>query len=85
MKTVLLTDELRASPNDTDGLTKGWVFKDDNYTMGIRRQQSGLMITIWSGMIGNELTSLFREPEELNCLLTCIARPCSSVKNSIKS
>ena len=42
--------------------------------MGIRRQQSGLVIIIWAGMIGNELTSLFREPEELNCPLTRIAR-----------
>ena len=62
MKTVLFTDESRASPNDTNGLTKGWVFNDDNYTMGIRRQQSGLVTIIWGGMIGNELTSLFREP-----------------------
>ena len=23
----------RASPNDTDGLTKGWVFNGDNYAM----------------------------------------------------
>ena len=74
MKTVLFTDESRSSPNDTDGLTKGWVFKDDNYTMRIRRQQSGLVIMIWGGMIENELTSLFREPEQLNCPLTCIAR-----------
>ena len=73
MKTVLFTDESRASPNDTDGLTKGWVF-NDNYTMGIRRQQSVLVIIIWGGMIGNELTSLFREPEERNCPLTRIAR-----------
>ena len=72
MKTVLFTDESRASPNDTDGLIKGWVFNNDNYTMGIRRQQSGLVI--WGGMIGNELISLFREPEELNCPLTRIAR-----------
>ena len=74
MKTVLFTDESRASPNDTDGVIKGWVFNDDNYTMGIRRQQSGLVIIIWGGMIGNELTCLFREPEELNCPLTRIAR-----------
>ena len=74
MKTVLFTDKSRASPNDTDALTKGWVFDDDNCTMGIRRQQSGLVIIIWSGMIGNELTSLFRELEELNCPLTRIAR-----------
>ena len=74
MKTVLFTDESRASLNDTDGLTKGWVFNDDNYTMGIRRQQSGLVIIIWGGMIENELTSLFRERKELNCPLTCIAR-----------
>ena len=50
------------------------VFNDDNYTVGIRRQQSGLVIMIWGGMIRSELTSLFREPEELNCPLTCIAR-----------
>ena len=74
MKTVLFTDESRASSNDTDGLIKGWVFNDDNYTMGIRRQQSGLVIIIWGGMIENELTSLFREPEELNCPLTRVAR-----------
>ena len=47
---------------------------DENYTMGIRRQQSGLVTIMWGEMIGNELTSLFREPEELNCPLTCIAR-----------
>ena len=73
MKTVLFTDESRASPNDTDGLTKGY---DGFSTMiiGIRRQQSGLVVIIWGGMIGNELTSLIREPVELNCPLTCIAR-----------
>ena len=74
MKTVLFTDESRASPNDTDGLTKGWVFNDDNYTVRIRRQQSDLVIIIWGGMIGNELTNLFREPEQLNCPLTRISR-----------
>ena len=73
MKTVLCTDESRVLPNDTDGLTKGWVFNDDNYTVGIWRQKSGLVIIISGRMIGNELTSLFREPEELNCPLTCIA------------
>ena len=73
MKTILITDESRASLNDTDGLTKGWVFNGDNYAMRIRRQQSGSVVMILGGMIGNELTSLFRVPEELNCLLTCIA------------
>ena len=42
--------------------------------IGIRRQQNGLVVIIWGGMIGNELTSLIREPEELNCPLTFIAR-----------
>ena len=51
MKTVLFIDESRASPNDTDGLIKGWVFDDDNYSVGIRRQQSGLVIIIWGGII----------------------------------
>ena len=74
MKTVLFTDESRASPNDTDGLTIGWVFNGDNYAMGIRRQQSGSVVMMWGGMTGNELTSLFCVPEKLNCPLTCIAR-----------
>ena len=74
MKTVLFTDESKASPNDTDDLTKGWVFNSDNYAIGIRRQQSGSVVMIWGGIIGNELTSLFRVSEELNCPLTCIAR-----------
>ena len=74
MNTVLFTDESRASPNVTDCLIKRWVFNGDNDAMGIRRQQSGLVIIIWGGMIGNDLTSLFRVPEELNCPLTCIAR-----------
>ena len=69
MKTFLFADESRASPNDTDALTEGWVLNNDNYTMGIR-----LVIIIYGGMIGNELTSLFREPEELNCPLTRTAR-----------
>ena len=55
MKTVLFNDESRASPNDTDGLTKGWVFNGDNYAMGIRRQQSCSVVMIWGRMIGNEL------------------------------
>ena len=55
-KTVFFIDESRASPNDTDGLTKRWVFNGDNYAMGIRHQESGSMVMIWSGMIGNELT-----------------------------
>ena len=74
MKTVFFTDESKASPNDTDGLTKGWIFIGDNYAMGIRCQQSGSVVMTWRGMIGNELTSLFRVPEELNCPLTCIVR-----------
>ena len=71
MKTVLFIDE---SPNDTDVSTKGWVFNGDHYAMGIRRQQSGSVVMIWGKMIGNELTSLFRVPEKLNCPMTCIAR-----------
>ena len=63
MKTVLFTDESRASLNDTDSLIKEWVLNCDNYAMGIRRQQRGsAVVMIWGGMIGNELTSLFRVP-----------------------
>ena len=54
MKTFLLTDESRASPNDPDGLTKGWVFNGDSWATGIRRQQIGSVVKIWGGMIGNK-------------------------------
>ena len=47
MKTVLFTDESRASLNDTDSLIKGWVFNDSNYAMVIRHQQSGSVVMIW--------------------------------------
>ena len=63
-KTVLFTNELRASPNDPDGLTKGWVFNGDNCAMGIRRQQSGSVVMIWGEMIGNQFTGPFYVPEE---------------------
>ena len=65
MKTVLFTDWSRAWPSDPDGLTKGWVFNSDNCAMGIRHRPSGSMIMIWAGMIGNEVTGLFRVAEEL--------------------
>ena len=64
-KTVLFIDESRASPNDPDGLTKGWVFNGDNCGMGIRRRESGSVVMIWGGMIPSEVTGLFRVPEEL--------------------
>ena len=72
--TARFTDESRASPNDNDGLTKRRVFNGDNHAIGMRRQQSGSVVMIWGGMVGNELSSLFRVPEELYCPLTFIAR-----------
>ena len=65
MKTVLLTDESRASPNVPDGPTKGRVFNGDNCAVGIPRQQSGSVVIFWGRIIRNELTGLFRIPEEL--------------------
>ena len=58
MKTVLFTDESRTLPNDSAGLTKGWVFNGDNCAVGIRRQQSGSVVMIWGGMIANEATAI---------------------------
>ena len=65
MKAVLLSDKSKALPNDPDGLTKGWIFNGDNCSVGIARQQSNLVVRIWGGMIQNELTDLFRVPENL--------------------
>ena len=73
-KIFVIKEIAKVKTNDTDGLTKGWVFNDENYAMGKWRQQSGSVVMIWGGMIGNEHTSLFRVPKELNCPLACIAR-----------
>ena len=51
-----------------------YVFNGEDYAMGLRRQQSGPVVKIWGGMIGNERTSLFRVPKELNYPLACIVR-----------
>ena len=65
MKTVHFTDESKASPNDRDSLTKGWVFKGDNCAVGKPRQQSGSVVVIWGGavvwggVIRNELLASF--------------------------
>ena len=65
MMTFLLTDESRALPDNSNGLTKGWVLNDDNCAMGTRRRQGGSVVMIWGEMIRNEVTGLFRVSEEL--------------------
>ena len=64
MKTVLITDGSRAWPNDPVGLSKGWVFNRGNCDIRIQRRPSGSVIIIWAGMIGNEVTGLFRVATE---------------------
>ena len=63
------------------GLTKGWVFNSDNCAMVIRRQQSGSLVKIWGGMIANEVTGLFRVPEELKLSTSMY---CPFLKKSIE-
>ena len=65
MKTVRYNDESRESPNEPDGLNKGWKFNGDNCGMGMPRQQSGSVAIIWGGMIGNELIGPLCVPKEL--------------------
>ena len=77
MRAVLFTDESRASPNDSDSVTKGMVFNGDNCA----RRQSGSVVMIWGGMIGNELTGVFRAPEELKLSADMY---CSFLKKSIE-
>ena len=82
MKAVLLTDESRALPNDPDCLTKGWIFNGDNCSLGIPRQQSDSVVTIWRKIIRNELTDLFPVPDELKLPADVY---CSFVKKSIEA
>ena len=81
MKTVLFTNGSRVSPNDPDGLTKGKVLNGNNFGVGIPRQQSGSVTMIWGGMIRNEVTCLFRVPEELKLPADMY---CSTLKKSIE-
>ena len=53
MKSVLFTDDLRASPNNSDGLSKGRVFNGDDCAVGILCQQIGSVLVIWGRMIRN--------------------------------
>ena len=64
LKTVLIPDESRESPNVPDGLFKGGVFNGDNCAMGIRYQQSGSLLVIWGRMIGNDVTGVCHVPAE---------------------
>ena len=82
MKTVPFTEELRASPNYPDGLTKGWVFNSDNWAMRIRRQQSSSVVMIWGRIIENKLIGPFRVPEELKLSADSY---CSFLKNLIEA
>ena len=82
MKAVLLTDESRALRDDPDGLTKGLIFNGDNCSEGIPRQQSDTVVRIWGEMIRNELTDLFRVPDELKLPADVY---CSFVKKSIEA
>ena len=82
MKAVLLSDESKALPNDPDDSTKGWIFNGDNCSVGIARQHSNSVVGIWGGMIRNELTYLFRVPEELKLPADVY---CSFLKISIEA
>ena len=74
MKTVRFSDESRKSPNELDGLNEGWRFHGNNSAMEIRRQQSGSVVMIWGGMIGNELIGPFCVFKELKMSFdTCTA------------
>ena len=72
---------LRESPNEPDGLNKRWRFNGGNSAMETRRQQSGSVVMIWSGMIGNELIGPFRVPKELKLSSDTY---CSFLKNSME-
>ena len=72
MKTVRFSDESRESPNELHGLSEGWRFNGNN--SAIRRQQSGSVVMIWGGMIGNELIGPFCVFKELKMSFdTCTA------------
>ena len=51
MKTICCTDESRESPNEPDGINKGWRFNGDNSAMEIGRQQSGSVGMIWGKLL----------------------------------
>ncbi|KAL6468680.1 hypothetical protein MHYP_G00222040 [Metynnis hypsauchen] len=62
-KTVLFTDECRATLDGPDGWSGGWLVDGHPMQTRLRRQQRGGGVMFWAGIMGREIVGPFRIPE----------------------
>ena len=62
---VLWTDECRATLDGPDGWAKGWILNGQKGKVLVRRQQGGVGVMFWAGIVGDQLVGPFRVPEGL--------------------
>ena len=62
-KTVLFTDECRATLDGPDGWSGGWLVDGHPMQTKLRRQQGGGGVMFWAGIMGREIVGPFRIPE----------------------
>lgn len=62
-KTVLFTDECRATLDGPDGWSGGWLVDGHPMQTRLRRQQGGGGVMFWAGIMGREIVGPFMIPE----------------------
>lgn len=62
-KTVLFTDECRATLDGPDGWSGGWLVDGHPMQTRLRRQQGGGGVMFWAGIMGREIVGPFRIPD----------------------
>lgn len=62
-QTALFTDECRATLDDPDGWSGGWLVDGHHVPTRLRRQQGDGGVMFWAGIMGRELVGPFRVPE----------------------
>ena len=61
----IFTDECRASLDDPDGWSKGWIVKGQGIPFRLRRQQGGWGMMFWAVIVGKSLVGPFRVQDGL--------------------
>ena len=57
---VLFTDECRATLEDPDGFSRGWVLNKLDIPVRLRRQQGGGVVKFWAAILGSKLIGPFK-------------------------
>ena len=74
-KTVLFTDEMRATFDGPDGWAKPWTPQGSSRPQRIYRQQGGGSVFMWAGILENILVVPFQVPEGVKITSLIITSP----------